>query len=132
MAALTGTKFFLRGRGGKKKCRTTRSRKPQTHRYERKFERGSSQRECQVPVTPFIQGTGRERTPDSLEEFPLSCLLTLFLYTAVIPPGSTVIKIGQSNWLPLKGLLRKHIGTHTHRHTHSWCCYFGYSFQRLS
>lgn len=60
----------------------------------KKIWTGLFQRECQVPVTPFIQGTGRERTPDSLEEFPLSCLLTLFLYTAVIPPGSTVIKSG--------------------------------------
>lgn len=37
MAAFTGTNFFLRGRK-KRKSRTRHSRKPQTHRYERKFE----------------------------------------------------------------------------------------------
>lgn len=56
-----------------------------------------------------------------MEQLPLSCLLTLLLYIAVIPPASTVIK--SSNLIGyLSGPARTpshHTNTQVHTHTHT-------------
>lgn len=125
MAALTGTNFFLRGRK-KRKSRTRRRRKPQTANRKRIGMKEDLNWLVPARVSgtshPIHSGNWEGENSRLIRRVPIILFAHIVSLHSGNPSWQHRDKIKQSNWLPLKGLLRKHIGTHTHtqRDTHTF------------